>query len=586
MKKRHIFLVAMLLVLALLLCACQQVQTQLEAPQGLSVTDENIVHWRMVDGANSYVVIINGVEQPKVSTTQFNLNNLNLTEGQEVTFAVKALGDGYVYLNSEYSETVSHIMAKYNNNSGNGGNTNNNYNDNNNNNNNNNDNNNNNNTGNTTPVKTIQCTSKPTENLADKSNYTSFKDDRYIYYIFHTGKLYNVALEYQRDHYSGTGSEVLEFTIQEVTSTQLKESTSEVLQQFRQNEYGLEENFKYTFSSEANIGVGIGAFEASGGISTQFELGIAATQKWTTSSTETISKTYENCVETTNLMERKQTITVDSNSPAGNYLFVLLADLDVYNAVVVDTETNMFDVFSFSSIASHAWDRVYIGNELELSNTPDKPLVFDIEKVKNVILLEPTASIVNRHEIFAEIKSCNQDNGYDYSKPDSGDDLTRHDGFEMGKLIVNGAIKVGDKYRQESENSLKLSYQLLQDPRNLPINAGDKRYICDDDYKDKIYESNVNGVKVGKGMCIVHFVYTDDTSNSSNPIYISNFFENKNANDYISIDFTVPEGKQIRSVKVTIVYEIYILNEQRFLEAAWWEYTNWRSDYELSFLPN
>ena len=118
MKKTKVIVLCLVVVIMLLsLLACQG-QTKLATPTGLTVTEDSVLHWQTVDGASSYVVIINGIEQPKVVSTQLDLKNLGLTIGQSYSIQVKAIGDGYMYSNSDFSFAVSYIHNEDSNNEG------------------------------------------------------------------------------------------------------------------------------------------------------------------------------------------------------------------------------------------------------------------------------------------------------------------------------------------------------------------------------------------------------------------------------------------------------------------------------------
>ena len=75
---------------------------QLEAPSGLNVYDDQIL-WNYVDNAIKYVVYYNGKE----TETEYNHILLSSEESGDVTrFKVKAVGDGSIYLDSEWSSYV------------------------------------------------------------------------------------------------------------------------------------------------------------------------------------------------------------------------------------------------------------------------------------------------------------------------------------------------------------------------------------------------------------------------------------------------------------------------------------------------
>lgn len=587
MKKAKVILLSVVIVLIFLLCACQQVSKQLEAPQDIIVSEDNIIHWRTVDGASSYIVIIDGIEQPKTLNTQFDLNTLNLSVGQEVVVKVKAIGDGYMYLNSADSIGVKYVIKTVQtpskpDNSGNEA-------SNNNQNNSSNDESNNSNTQ--TNIPTRKCSTEQIENLSSETNHTMFKDEKYHYYIFHIGTIFNVALQSSaNDPYYGNGDEVLSFQMQKTEATQLKESASEVVETFRQNEYSLEESFKYSKSKSSNIGLDLGILSKGMGLSRQFELGLVATQKWTTSTTTTISKSFENCITKESQEVRVLTKTLSKDSAHGNYIYALFANLEVYKAVVVDTENNEYDVFTFSEVAQSIWDYDYIGEQNRYSNTPNEELTFDIADVKDILLISPETDIsIKDQHIEGTLKSCARDNGYDYRTPANATHSTRHNGFEMGELKLLGAQKLGDVYFVNSQDDIKLSYYILQNPNELPKAGDTDRYkigtpkIEDDTYSGKIYGVGEGGIKVGYGLCLVKCIYEE---NADNTTITENIFKNKNDKDFVDINLELKEGLTLKEIQVTIVYEIHA-------DALNWigtkmadEWTDWRCDYTIKIKSN
>ena len=144
---------------------------------------------------------------------------------------------------------------------------------------------------------------------------------------------------------------------------------------------------------------------------------------------------------------------------------------------------------------------------------------------------------------------------------------------------------MGNKYVIRPGEKFHLSFHLLQDPLALPIRSDEStastKEIENDDYSGKVYGIGLNGKQIGRGACYVKCVYTDNTDNSGKPYYIVDFFKDKNKGDYLSIDVPIEKEKTLRSITVTIIYEIKTKGNS-FMN--WWtEHTNWRCEYQIDF---
>lgn len=118
MKTRKIAVFLILAIFVCVLAGCSTIQSTLDVPENLHV-ENGTVRWNSVDGAMKYLVFINGNEESS-NGTSFDLSSLNLVDGETYTVKVKAVGDGYVKLSSEYSEEISFIYDGSNTNAGNG----------------------------------------------------------------------------------------------------------------------------------------------------------------------------------------------------------------------------------------------------------------------------------------------------------------------------------------------------------------------------------------------------------------------------------------------------------------------------------
>lgn len=86
------------------------VAVQLEAPEQLAFNDQNyILSWEEVDNATGYTIYYNGQETTvDADDTQ---EHITITS-EDNYFKVKALGDGELYKDSEWSQEISYTMEK------------------------------------------------------------------------------------------------------------------------------------------------------------------------------------------------------------------------------------------------------------------------------------------------------------------------------------------------------------------------------------------------------------------------------------------------------------------------------------------
>ena len=235
-------------------------------------------------------------------------------------------------------------------------------------------------------IEKLKCTTKVNENI--KEDYTSFYDDTYNYFVFKSGRIYNVALDGgDRDYYFGFEEKEIEFKLSKITSSAVKEITNTILQKSNNRNYSVSESFKY--SQTAKVDIGFASAES------KLELGISATQAWGFSSSSTISNSYETCTE--EITEETETIKLKytTSYPVGYYLYTLIGDIDVYNAVVINRTTKEFEVYSFSSIVRSNRQLLFLGEDLEYSNEPMEPLSFNVKDYEDILIKEPIIDISN-----------------------------------------------------------------------------------------------------------------------------------------------------------------------------------------------
>ncbi len=433
-------------------------------------------------------------------------------------------------------------------------------------------------------IKGVECSAKSNNDITKQ--YTSFKDNEYSYYVFYTGRLYNVALENgSRDYYHGFEEKELKFVVSEATTNMVKRTASQVVVNSSHQDFSVSESFKYSKGSNASVGVAINYISASVGMSKSIELGLSATQSWGFSQSETISKSYEDCVTKSKEEETSLKINFNSKYPVGYYLYTLIGDLDVYNIVVVDRDTEEFEVYTFSSVVTSNRQLLYLGDELEYSSEPSDPLEFDLSKVEDCLLKEPTTDIseLNDSVITVTMNRYNCNDGNNYNKNEREESATwrsRHNGYEIGQLNLYGCVKNGNQYNIVDENNFAIRYQVLKDTEDLPrVNTSSTKLA--NDKATSVKGTNINE-RVGYGAYWVRVTYTDGSQDTFNK---TNVLKNATKGTIVTLltKNDIDTKKSIESIDVVLVYEIDA-GAPGFLGIWWHEYTNWRCEYKYSFI--
>ena len=109
---KTIFKTCFILWAVLLFIGCAQkeaVDTKLQAPYSLKVSSDNVLTWSIVKGAVAYLPNINGVDCEAVTSNQLALSDV--TEGGHLVIKVKAVGDGVLQQDSDWSTELVYDMA-------------------------------------------------------------------------------------------------------------------------------------------------------------------------------------------------------------------------------------------------------------------------------------------------------------------------------------------------------------------------------------------------------------------------------------------------------------------------------------------
>ena len=109
---KTIFKTCLILWAVLLLAGCvkkETVDTKLQAPYSLKVSSDNVLTWSIVKGAVAYLPNINGVDCETVTSNQLALSDV--VEGGHLVIKVKAIGDGVLQQDSDWSNELVYDMA-------------------------------------------------------------------------------------------------------------------------------------------------------------------------------------------------------------------------------------------------------------------------------------------------------------------------------------------------------------------------------------------------------------------------------------------------------------------------------------------
>lgn len=587
MKKALILLTTVLLLGLVFLCSCVPTQKTLNTPQGLIVNNGKL-YWQSVDGANSYIVMINGIEQPQTSTTQFDLSTANLQDGQAYTLQVKAVGDGINILSSAYSTAITYTHSTSTNNNNNNGNNNEN-----------------------TAEAIVNVNNGKTENNVKvgieefyithpntnvSSVIESCTDGKYNYYLFYLGYIENYPLligEGYNHQTDGPGMSD-EQTITKLTAENFMTSVE------------TNTNVSASISSKLTVSAGgnYAGFHANLKTETEWAVGITNGRK----DTETLSNTYQE--EKTS----KSVYTFNENTKSGWYRYVkYTAACDFYVLVTYDIEANKDKEkkeFEYTYITFSDEDNIYTlfdyapVNYEDLASNKERKLEFDEKVLENIdvnkelefkdLTIEdqpyPIDIPVNKH-------LCGHDTGYD--KKTDGNDKSPDQAstnVEVGHLIINGCVedKNGKFYTIKNENEFEIQYFFDEDPYNLPNEIKELR-VFEDTEKNVIGIALKDGERVGMGAYKIEFI-SKTGKTISEQIVKSNFMSGCTKDSYYSLLTAkdLPEEldiSQIGEIKITIVYEIYAWYGMHYNSIDAMidgtvkkdDYTDWRCEYTFKF---
>lgn len=399
------------------------------------------------------------------------------------------------------------------------------------------------------PIQSIKCYSKPNPNVL--TDYTSFYDDDYYYYLFNLGKIYNVQLgEAAIDYFDGLTERNFTKKSERTTESSVKSKVSEVTTSSSHSDYSFSESFKYSrsrslsgslsevFDGTLNVSAGVNA-------SSSVEMGLTANQAWGYSDSNSVSKSYENASVEAETRGEETSYSFTKENPAGKYIKALFGTVDVFSCIVVDPKTNGYAIFNFSTIRDQGEWFFYLGEGVdEYDNFPEEGLELPNHRKLEGIVNEPPSKRIGRsygtNYVTSRLLSCKLDNGYDYTKPDPNANNVhfayKDDEYGFGSFVLTDTSKDGDGMFFIGDES-SLSFMLDYPSDNFPIrDTMTSRCISDDTANSQnLYNMpcDVGNLTIRKGLLAAYVEYYDGSP--AERIVISNFFSGKRAREEIRI---------------------------------------------------
>ena len=557
----------------------------LSAPEKLQLEEDNTLYWNSVNGAKSYAIAVDGLEKAQTSNTKYNIDSLNLTDGQQYSIQIKAIGDGYRYENSDYSKTLTFVYhsSQINNTQ------NNNYNDNNNYNNNNNDNNNSNNNDGTTGQVIPGASNFEVINTNDNKFYKAhkenvtledkFTDGKNNYYYYYLGYLENFPLVFSttKEYNSASGS----ISFSESVSAETQESIETAVS----NSITETSSTSTSFEKGGSLKIGKEGWYVTG------EVNFNVTDNWEKSQSSTTDVTHSVAESWAESTTKTITQNFDSSAPSGYYRYVQYTKkCDIYALVVYNKTArtfswtylsyaekdakNIIETIEYSPNGIFASDRV---SKLEFDTSLiDKINVNETLTNKSPTTEAPTVPIsidVNKH-------LCATDKSYSLNTDGiEKDGVNDHSLFEMGHLVIYGCKETSNNVFKISEaDKFNLEYIFDEDPDKLPNSRNNELYISNDSTKS-VEGTDIQGEAIGYGAYSIKIIRKDGSTMKST--VVRNFMQNKDKGSVVNMLASLVnknELSDVAKIEITIVYELYF-----YASIFDHHHTNWRSDYTLIF---
>lgn len=402
----------------------------------------------------------------------------------------------------------------------------------------------------------------------------SFRDDNYYYYLFDLGMINNVPLGDFSGliEYENHGQEISRtFT----TSTASEETITRAVSSTTQSSVTTSTSQNVKIASEEGIkDVCKVSAEYSFSVSISGSLGYSYTNSYANASKKSTSEKTE------------QTIKLAGKCDEGLYGYALTGAIEVYAIVVFNPETKEYTVDYFSDIKQSWQGFYYFKSSDEFVNYNYEKISFtvpsDLEKPENYksfeeVTYKPIVSIMTKY-------NCADNNQYNKDYPaGEADDRTRHNGYDLGELLIYGCEQNGNYFTIGDSDSFSLKFHVLQTVDNLPrVNTILTKLNYDT--SNSVRGTNINGT-IGYGAYWVRITYSDD---SQTQINATNQFQNATPNTYVEFlrSSDLDSSKKVSKIEVIVVYELYATGIGPFswMGKNWQECSNWRCEFEYDFI--
>ena len=625
MKISKILVFIILAIFVCVLAGCSTIQSTLDVPENLHV-ENGTVRWNSVDGAMKYLVFINGNEESS-NGTSFDLSSLNLVDGETYTVKVKAVGDGYVKLSSEYSEEISFIYDGSNTNTSN------------------------------------DNTSEEEEPIIEEGAYSQFTD-------INVGSSYlGYGYDVVNDPY--IDGEKVNILNPIIDPEKLNDANLKIAKNLKNTAIEIEsqkmEEFSQKYGASLNVSGGIGFFSGSLGFNYKgsmeeksfyyFYMCSYMVKNYNIYLTNTIPEIKDMLsdnfmddlknMEASALFDKYGTHMIRSASMGGRLdvcATYSAQDMGWTNEISAEIKADIKAIYSLSVGASGSYSEQFKNTsiEKEIAVTQVGGTNIDIGSIGAIQANRATwfdsfndinnstlcgvvdgNSLVGLWELLPsgyeeranELKSvftqqCEEKNSelcskyleqdiswtkatYTMNRQNSNDGdsynpniqessaawKSIHDNFELGYLNVYGCDTTNNKLRVKNISDFSIKYHLVQNISDLPRNGrGGVSKIANDD-ANKIYGIADFNERIGVGAYWIRVTYDDD---SSEIFKKTNFLKDASKDQYITLlnSSDIKYKKSIEKIEIVVVYEI-------FYDENWMvhndQYTNWRCSYTFIF---
>lgn len=412
----------------------------------------------------------------------------------------------------------------------------------------------------TSDIRKIEVTSTPVLE-------SSYKDDEYYYYLFYLGQITNVPLDTSfsfLEEYIPTGISVTKKTKSTVLTIDQVATAS-----------GITVSEAVSLSSKLSSKISTKAGTKNNNISAE----IAASLSTSRSNSKSFSESYSRTATFSKENEIERTLVFSENTPKGFYGYCATAALDMYAFVVKDQNKEEYSVETYTEVSKTWMGFYYFSTQNEFLNYKSETITFDLPS--NLPIPEYTYESPDSWKAISvtmDRYDCNYDAEYNKAKPEKSDTWrSRHDGFELGELIVYGCKQDGSNYRILSKDAFSIKWKVIQDVEDLPRVGADKTEIAFDDCKT-IYGTDFNE-KINEGAYWVRVTYDDDTQKTFKQ---ANIMENAMPGTFVELcnNAWLDSSKTIKQIECIIVYELYC-DPTGFMSQD--ERTNWRLEYKYNF---